>query len=148
MIRHSNWSRFCIGAAAAVMLAAAFAFTGGSAIAGKGMVSPKDGCHWDRTLDPPERHWHVEGTKERGGPCVKIGPAPVQLVEVEGDGVTYYVMTVEAEPAPVVTPWGACPGEWDKAVESVDAVFGPKARDVNAPLLCLWRAEPYVSQRE
>lgn len=29
----------------------------------------KDGCHWDRTIEEPERHWHVEGTRDRAGHC-------------------------------------------------------------------------------
>ena len=44
------------------------------AFAGSGMVSPKDQCHWDRKVDPPERHWHniVNGKKVRGGPCLEF----------------------------------------------------------------------------
>lgn len=31
----------------------------------------KDGCHWDRTIEEPERHWHLEGTHDRAGHCSK-----------------------------------------------------------------------------
>ena len=46
---------------------------GAPALAGSGMEA-KDGCHWDRKADPPERHWHkrVDGKKVRGGPCLKF----------------------------------------------------------------------------
>ena len=34
-----------------------------------GQLSPKDDCHRHRSAG--ERHWHLDGTSERGGPCVK-----------------------------------------------------------------------------
>lgn len=33
-----------------------------------GGLSSKDGCHRDKKAQ--ERHWHVKGTNDRGGPCV------------------------------------------------------------------------------
>lgn len=41
-------------------------------LAGAGMVSPKDGCHKATHNGQRERHWHIEGTKDRGGPCVRV----------------------------------------------------------------------------
>ena len=37
-------------------------------LAHSGQLSPKDGCHKQKSAK--ERHWHVKGTSERGGPCV------------------------------------------------------------------------------
>jgi len=37
-------------------------------LAHAGQLSPKDGCHKSKALK--ERHWHKDGTSERGGPCV------------------------------------------------------------------------------
>ena len=39
-------------------------------IAHAGQLSPKDRCHKHKAAG--ERHWHKEGTTERGGPCVKV----------------------------------------------------------------------------
>ena len=38
-------------------------------LAHSGGMSPKDNCH--RHKKAKERHWHIEGTAKRGGPCVK-----------------------------------------------------------------------------
>lgn len=38
-------------------------------IAHAGQLSPKDGCHNHKAAG--ERHWHLQGTSKRGGPCVK-----------------------------------------------------------------------------
>ena len=38
-------------------------------LAHAGQLSPKDGCHNHKAAG--ERHWHEDGTSERGGPCVK-----------------------------------------------------------------------------
>ncbi len=38
-------------------------------LAHAGQLSPKDDCHNHRAEN--ERHWHVKGTSDRGGPCVK-----------------------------------------------------------------------------
>ena len=35
----------------------------------KGQLSKKDGCH--KMKAAKERHWHIPGTGDRGGPCVK-----------------------------------------------------------------------------
>ena len=39
-------------------------------LAHAGQLSPKDSCHKHKAAG--ERHWHKEGTTERGGPCVKV----------------------------------------------------------------------------
>lgn len=38
-------------------------------LAHSGGMSPKDNCH--RHKKAKERHWHIEGSTKRGGPCVK-----------------------------------------------------------------------------
>lgn len=40
-------------------------------LAHAGQLSPKDSCHRHKAAG--ERHWHKEGSAERGGPCVKDG---------------------------------------------------------------------------
>lgn len=62
-----------------------------------------DGCHRDRAAG--ERHWHVDGTSERGGECVKR------------DGRTVFLGA--AEPAPEPAPAAiAPPGSGTVAVPS------------------------------
>jgi len=39
-------------------------------LAHEGQLSPKDHCHRHKAAS--ERHWHLEGTTDRGGPCVKV----------------------------------------------------------------------------
>ena len=46
------------------------------ALAHSGQLSPKDDCHRHKAAQ--ERHWHIDGTATRGGPCLKI------------NGKTYY----------------------------------------------------------
>lgn len=44
----------------------------GIMLASAGQLSPKDDCHWNGKKGAErERHWHLEGTDEPGGPCVK-----------------------------------------------------------------------------
>ncbi|MYA88800.1 MAG: hypothetical protein F4X97_10180 [Boseongicola sp. SB0662_bin_57] len=38
-------------------------------LAHAGQLSPKDDCHRHKAAG--ERHWHLEGTSTRGGPCLK-----------------------------------------------------------------------------
>lgn len=66
--RLSNLSA-CAALAASIGLALAgsAALTGASAHSGG--LSLKDQCHRDTAAG--ERHWHLPGTKDRGGPCVK-----------------------------------------------------------------------------
>ena len=42
-----------------------------------GQLSPKDDCHKHKAAG--ERHWHLDGTNERGGPCVKVDGETVQF---------------------------------------------------------------------
>lgn len=55
----------CVGLAAA---GDAFAHPGGLAA---------DGCHKDKAAG--ERHWHVEGTADRGGKCIKQAGSTVKM---------------------------------------------------------------------
>lgn len=48
------------------------------AAAHSGGVSPKDDCHKSKKLK--ERHWHKEGTRKRGGPCVKVRGKTYQFI--------------------------------------------------------------------
>ena len=58
----------------------------GKVWAHSGQLSPKDNCHNHRAAG--ERHWHNEGTAERGGACIKQ------------DGIAYRVLETEAPPGP------------------------------------------------
>ncbi|MDE2751274.1 MAG: hypothetical protein OXI83_01740 [Gemmatimonadota bacterium] len=41
-------------------------------LASAGQLSPKDDCHWNGKKGAErERHWHIDGTDEPGGPCLK-----------------------------------------------------------------------------
>ena len=46
-------------------------------LAHAGQLSPKDNCHRHKAAG--ERHWHVEHTQNRGGPCVKVDGKPYRL---------------------------------------------------------------------
>lgn len=63
-------------AAAAFALLGALAIGAGGALAHPGGLA-KDGCHKDNAAG--ERHWHVDGTTERGGECVKRDGRTVKL---------------------------------------------------------------------
>ena len=64
--RHTN--RIAL-AAAAFMLAGALAIGVGSAVHAHPGGLAKDGCHKDNAAG--ERHWHIDGTADRGGECIK-----------------------------------------------------------------------------
>ena len=48
-------------------------------LAHAGQLSPKDNCHKHKAAK--ERHWHREGSSERGGPCVKDGGETWRLTD-------------------------------------------------------------------
>ena len=50
-------------------------------LAHAGGLSPKDDCHRDKAAG--ERHWHIEGTSERGGECIKRDGKTVQVMPLE-----------------------------------------------------------------
>ena len=101
-------------------------------LAHSGMLSPKDGCHNHKAAK--ERHWHRDGTAERGGVCSKQ------------DGRTYRVLEVEAPAPEVKAPWDACPTEWAAMVADQDSFWAPTLQTRISGLLgCLGAAYP---QRE
>ena len=85
-----NGRRFTLAAAAAVMLGTmiGLAAASGDAFAHTGGLA-SDGCHNHKAAG--ERHWHIDGTSERGGECIKRDgrtvkvrpPAAIDHVEVE-----------------------------------------------------------------
>ena len=46
-------------------------------LAHSGQLSKTDNCH--RRKAAGERHWHKDGTAERGGPCIKMAGETVRL---------------------------------------------------------------------
>ena len=63
----------------------AFAHSGGLAA---------DGCHKDNSVG--ERHWHLEGTRERGGECVTVdGTTFRYMMPAEGANVDDLVADIE-----------------------------------------------------
>ena len=48
-------------------------------LAHAGQLSSKDDCHRHKAAG--ERHWHKDGTSERGGPCVKVHGESYRLGE-------------------------------------------------------------------
>ena len=54
---------------AAVAAVATLGLAHSTAFAHPGGLSSKDACHRDAAAG--ERHWHLPGTRDRGGPCVK-----------------------------------------------------------------------------
>lgn len=115
--------------AAAILAIAALALIGlaaapGDALAHSGQLSPKDGCHRHKAVG--ERHWHVDGTAERGGECVKR------------DGIAYRVLEVEAEAPEVTLPWEACAGQWSALTEEIGGYWAPRISSASAELMdCL-----------
>ena len=77
----------CVLVAAMMGYVFYFASTGDGAAglpqaqAHSGGLSPKDGCHRHKAAG--ERRWHLDGTAQRGGECVKR------------DGIAYRVQEVE-----------------------------------------------------
>ena len=128
--------RFSVAAAAALVFGAMLAL--GSvddrgfpdltdAWAHPGQLSPKDDCHRHKAAG--ERHWHTNGTAERGGECVKR------------DGLSYRVLEVEAAPAAAGPPWVACSGTWAALTDEIGSYWAPSISDAAQELLiCLQRA--------
>ncbi len=54
---------------AAVAAVAILGLAHSTALAHPGGLSSKDACHRDAAAG--ERHWHLPGTRDRGGPCVR-----------------------------------------------------------------------------
>ena len=71
-----------VAIAGLVLIAAIFAY---QADAHNGGMSKKDDCHNDRKAG--ERHWHIDGTKERGGICVD----GVKIGDCEAEKQSYFV---------------------------------------------------------
>ena len=78
IVNYKVWATlvvFCLGAALGLAIASGIAF------AHPGGLSPKDGCHKQKSAG--ERHWHIEGTRDRGGVCVKRDGHRYREVPVE-----------------------------------------------------------------
>ena len=99
----------------------------GEAQAHSGQLSPKDGCHRHKAAG--ERHWHQDGTAERGGACVKQ------------NGTTYRVLEVEAPAPDAKAPWDVCATEWNALEYRLGAWTGVSERAADL-LGCLRGAYP------
>ena len=78
IVNYKVWATllvFCLGAALGLAIASGIAFSH------PGGLSPKDGCHKQKSAG--ERHWHIEGTRDRGGVCVKRDGHRYREVPVE-----------------------------------------------------------------
>ncbi|MDE0203207.1 MAG: hypothetical protein OXK73_12325 [Rhodospirillaceae bacterium] len=103
-------------------------------LAHAGQLSPKDGCHKQKSAG--ERHWHVAGSAERGGECIKRDGKTVYMLEMEAP-------LREVAPAKVTTPWGACTAQWYELERTLDAFWSHGLGDDALALMnCLRRAYP------
>ena len=118
--------------AVAILAIAAVALIGLAALptdagAHSGGLSPKDGCHKHKAAG--ERHWHLDGSAERGGECVKR------------DGIAYRVQEIEAPAPEIATPWTACPHQWAELHAVVGGFWAPEISDAARDLVrCLSNA--------
>ena len=103
-------------------------------LAHAGQLSPKDDCHKYKAAG--ERHWHLEGTAERGGECVKRDGKTVYMLEMEAP-------LREVAPAKVTTPWEACTPQWYEVLRELDGFWQiGLGEDAKALMDCLRTAYP------
>ena len=103
-------------------------------LAHAGQLSPKDDCHKQKGAG--ERHWHKEGTAERGGECVKRDGNTVYMLEMEAP-------LREVAPTKVTTPWEACTPQWYEVLRELDGFWQIGLdEDVTALMDCLRTAYP------
>ena len=61
----------------------------------RGQLSKKDDCHKMKAAN--ERHWHIPGTGDRGGPCVKSDAGTVKVLDPAPDDLAPELELAKAE---------------------------------------------------
>ena len=131
---HQKLVGVCIAVTALVALGSCI----GSAHAHPGGMA-QDGCRHDRAAG--ERHWHLEGTSERGGECISRDGATVQVAPPERQIETLEVQL--ADERAVLDELRAHLADWQAYAEDLEAQGAQLERRLEAA-----RAEARAARTE